>query len=151
MFFDKGYMTDDVIGIGASTIVFLSSISEHDKDGLSTELARSYSSSYKDTESEIKDSFYECSKFLDEFIRDEFPNCEDSTVSGAARQFQYLFKYYHIDGRKKRKKILNGSRFNNLKDKPDSRVSTFKMQVMVYHLGTLKGVFPLCPDDWSLS
>lgn len=79
------------------------------------------------------------------FIKSAFP---DKKVTSAIRQLQYCIKTFHPSGKKKF--FLQGAIFNQQKTPLTNRVASCIADVMVFHVGTLSGTFPLAPKGWTL-
>jgi hypothetical protein len=80
------------------------------------------------------------------FIESSFPGTK---AAGAVRQLQYCIRKFHPSGKKKFF-LQGGTIFNKQKTPLPNRMKQCVTDVVVFHLGTLSGKFPLAPKGWSL-
>ena len=80
------------------------------------------------------------------FIESSFPGTKAAT---AVRQLQYCIRKFQPSGKKKFF-LQVGTIFDRQKVPLPNRVSQCVADVVVFHLGTLSGAFPLAPNGWSL-
>ena len=53
-------------------------------------------------------------------------------------------------GKKKRKKLLGGTWFTRSKSRNPNRAKDSLRNMIIYHSGTINGLFPIAPVGWSL-
>ncbi|MBY0247199.1 MAG: hypothetical protein K2Q17_05980 [Nitrospiraceae bacterium] len=82
---------------------------------------------------------------IEKFIESSFP---DTKATVAVRQLQYCIKKFHPNGKKRF--FLQGIIFTQQNSPLSNRVKQCINDVVVFHLGTLSGKFPIAPHDWSL-
>lgn len=89
----------------------------------------------------------ETAKQLLEIMHSQFT---EEQLPSAMTQLQYLIKNYKLDGKKKRMRILGGTRFTRSKLPNPNRSENCIRNLLVYHAGTMSGMFPVAPSGWSL-
>lgn len=73
------------------------------------------------------------------FMEAAFPG---KKVSSGLTQIKYLIEHYHPNGKRK---FFKGAWFNRQKTPILDRVKQCSNDLMIYHVGTLSGMFPLAP------
>jgi len=105
-----------------------------------------YQSSFPD-DADLQREIEETSGELLDAMRLQF---KDEQLSSTMPQLQYCITNYELDGRKKRKRLLGGTWFTRSKSRNPNRAKNCMRNMMVYHTGTMTGMFPVAPNGWSL-
>jgi hypothetical protein len=137
------YMPQHVFNMCAVTAVLYNA----SEDTTIEEFAKRISDSYR--RHYIDDGYEEdivlAARNVAKFIESSFPGTKAAT---SVSQLQYCIKKFHPSGKKRF--FLQGTIFTRQKTPLPSRVKQCVTDVVVFHLGTLSGKFPLAPSHWSL-
>jgi hypothetical protein len=83
-------------------------------------------------------------KVLD-FMKTTFPGVN---VATPLIQMQYCIKHFRPNGKKKG--LLQGQLFNQQKTPLPNRIEQCLSDIMIFHIGSLSGTFPVAPEGWSM-
>lgn len=137
------YMPQRVFNMCAVTAVQYNASEDTTIEEFAKRIADSYRPYYLDDgyEEDIVLAARNVAKFIESSFR-------DTKASAAVRQLQYCIKKFHPNGKKRF--FLQGTIFTQQKTPLPNRVSQCVNDVVVFHLGTLSGKFPIAPKDWSM-
>ncbi len=141
------YMSQDLFNMLAVTAIQIHVATGDPLDQACGQLCAHYLDSFPedtDLEREVRNT----SAQLMEVMRSQF---EENQMYLGMRQLQFCIYSYNLDGKKKRRPLFSGTWFTRSKLRDPDRAKNCLMNIMVYHLGTMNGMFPLAPGGWSLS
>lgn len=138
-----GYMPQHVFNMCAVTAAQFNA----SEDTTIEEFAKSISDKYR--RHYIDDGYEEdivlAARDVAKFLESSFPGTK---AAASVRQLQFCIRKFHASGKKRF--FLQGTIFTQQKTPMPSRVKQCVTDVVVFHLGTLSGKFPLAPPHWSL-
>ena len=141
-----GYMPQHVFDVAVVTAVKLHMMTGDSLDHVCAQICRSYQHSYPD-DPDFAREIEETSGKLLEMMRSQF---KDEQLPSAMAQIQFCITNYELDGKKKRKRLLGGTWFTRSKSRNPLRAKDCLRNLIVYHTGTMTGMFPIAPTGWSL-
>lgn len=142
----SSYMPQDVFDMCVVTAIKFHLLTEDTLTNCCSELYKGYRDSFlNDVEAE-KD-MKKSAKSVLKLIKTQV---EDGQIVEVMTQLQFCIKKFNIDGSKKRRKLFGGTWFTRSKTQIPDRSKACMRNVVVYHQGTISGVFPIAPRGWSL-
>lgn len=140
------YMPQDLFDMAMVTAVKIHMMTGDPLGQVCGQICRSYQNSFPD-DADFEREIEETSGKLLEAMRSQF---KDEQLSSAMTQLQFCITNYELDGKKKRKRLLGGTWFTRSKSPNPSRAKDCLRNMMVYHTGTMTGMFPVASTGWSL-
>ena len=140
------YMPQHVFDVCVITAVKIHTMTGDSLDHVCAQICKSYQRSYPD-DANFEREMEETSGQVLEMMRSQF---EDEQLPSAMTQIQFCITNYELNGKKKRKRLLGGTWFTRSKSRSPDRAKDCLRNVMVYHTGTVTGMFPIKPNGWSL-
>lgn len=140
------YMPQDLFDMAVVTAIKLHMLTGDPLDQMCDQICRQYQNSFPDDASmgsEVEESSQQVLKMM----RSQF---KDEQLSSAMTQLQFCITGYELDGKKKRKRLFGGTWFSRSKSRNPNRVKDCLRNMMVYHTGTMTGMFPVAPAGWTL-
>ena len=132
----KKYMPQDLFNASAVTIALYKDVQPIERSAM--ELSAIHRKSYIDDgfEADLVTAAYNVVKFAEA----AFPGKE---VSQVLPQIRHCIENYYTNGKKR---FFKGALFNRQKTPLPDRVAQCSKDIMVFHVGTLSGMFPLAPQ-----
>jgi hypothetical protein len=140
------YMPQHLFDMAVVTTVKIHTMTGEPLSQNCSQICQRYQSSFPDDAS-IERDLDETSQHLLRMMRSQF---KDEQLPAAMTQLQFCITNYELNGRKKRKRLLGGTWFTRSKFPNPNRAKNCLQNIMVYYTGTMTGMFPLAPSDWSL-
>ena len=138
------YMPQDVFNMCAVTAAQFNASEGTTIEKFAKRISDEYRRDYIDDG--FEDDIVLAARNVVKFVESSFPGTK---AAAAVRQLQYCIKKFHPSGKKKFF-LQGGTIFNKQKVPLPNRVNQCVTDVVVFHLGTLSGTFPLAPKGWSL-
>ena len=128
-----GYMPERVFEYGAISIAMLHVGTGRPIEEMARTVFQNYEGSYLDDN--VLEQWIEAAGEAVEAIDRLFPDIDDKDEKvGTLKTLQQSVKNYAPDGKKRRKKVLGGTRFNKEKEPNYERVDQFSQHLMIYHV-----------------
>lgn len=147
MFRMASYMPQDLFDICVVTSILLHKWTDEPLEQFCTVSSQQYQNDFPDDTS-IKIEMEEAAARVLKMMRSQF---EEKQLSSAMTQLQFCITNYELDGAKKRKRLLGGTWFTRQKSRNPDRIKDCLRNIVIYHSGTMTGLFPIAPDGWSFT
>lgn len=140
------YMPQDLFDMVVVTAVKLHMTTGNSLDHVCETVCGFYNNNFPD-DTNLKAEVSETSSSLLKAMRLQF---DDEQLPSAMTQLQFCITNFELDGSKKRKRLLSGTLFTRSKSHNPKRAKDCLRNMMVFHTGTMTGVFPVAPTGWSM-
>ena len=154
LFGRKAYMDLRTFQVMAVAVARLHLRSRQDISELAADIAHHYRNEYcVDEAARLPREVSEAANLLlqsaDHVIKSEVLDPSPRTYDELLRQFQWYASVYEADGQPKRKRLLNGTAFNQADLFPNRPVET-AAQFIFHASQVLRRARPAAPDGWEL-
>lgn len=139
------FIDQEVFNMCAVSAADISARSDKSVGEVAAFIASQYEGTYQDVN--LAQDIKIAANKVTEFISGVLP---PETLAGNLRQMQFCIKNYNLDGTKKRKKLFDGTLFNEVKKENTDKVQDCVVNIATYHMLVIGGSIPIAPHGWSM-